>query len=455
MISFLYSALGFLAAIAVLVTIHEFGHYWVAKKLGVKVLRFSVGFGKPIWKKVAGADQTEYVIAAIPLGGYVKMLDEREGAVDESEKQRAFTQQSVYKRFAIVAAGPLFNFIFAILVYWLLFMVGVSGAKPLVGDIEANSISAQAGLHNGQLIVEVNQQPVQSWNSARLKLLQASIDNDELTITVLDNNQREQKTLDITGINVLKDQSDFMQKIGLSSWRPKIAPSIGQVVAGGAAEKAGFMVGDKVVSFNGTKIHDVKQWVDLIQSHAGKEIQVTVLRKSELVILTPIPDIKIKEGKTYGFLGVGHTLELSDEIRQKMMVVERLSPLAALNEAMTRTFDMSWLTLKVLGKLVVGEASIQNLSGPITIAHYAGVSAQIGFESFITFMALISISLGVLNLLPIPVLDGGHLFYYLIEMVKGSPVSEQVELMGQKVGLFLLLCFMSVAIYNDILRLVD
>lgn len=456
MIAFLYSIFGFITVLAVLVTIHEFGHYWVAKKMGVKVLRFSVGFGKPLWKKVAGPDQTEYVIAAIPLGGFVKMLDEREGDVGAHEKHRAFNQKSVYKRFAIVAAGPLFNFLFAIATYCLLFMVGVAGIKPMLGDISPNSIAAKAGLQSGQLIVAVNDKPVRSWSSARFNLLRQSLDAKSVDITVEDSSTiRSVKTLDVSGLNILKTQSDLFELIGLSTWRPKIAPIISAITEGGAAQRAGFKAGDKVVSIDGIAILDTAQWVNTIQASAGQEIDVVVLRDGAAVSLNPIPDIKHKNDKTYGFLGVQSTLDIPDDIWKKMSVIERYSPLDALIEAVSRTGQTSWLVLKTLGKLVIGEASIKNLSGPITIAQYAGASVQIGLEALLTFMALISISLGVMNLLPIPILDGGHLFYYLIEIIKGSPVSEQIELMGQKVGLFLLLCLMSIAIYNDILRLVS
>ncbi|MBL7004238.1 MAG: RIP metalloprotease RseP [Gammaproteobacteria bacterium] len=456
MVSFLYSVVGFICAIAILVTIHEFGHYWVAKKLGVKVLRFSVGFGKPLWKKVAGEDQTEYVIGAIPLGGYVKMLDEREGDVDEKEKHRAFTQKSVYSRFAIVAAGPLFNFIFAILAYWLLFMAGVSGVKPLIGDVELNSIAAKAGLQSEQQIIAVNDKPVQTWATARFSLLEQSVGSKSINVTVLDkNNTQSVKTLDVSQFNALNEQKEFLDQIGLSTWRPKIAPVIAAVSPDGAAARAGFKAGDKIYSMNGDIISDVKEWIRVIREHAGRELSVVVLRDGNKVTLHPIPDLKTAEGETYGFLGVSNKIIIPPSIREKMMVTEIYNPVDAFVEAISRTGQMSWLTLKVMGKLVIGEASIKNLSGPITIAEYAGTSAQMGLNTFLTFMALISISLGVLNLLPIPVLDGGHLFYYLIEMIKGSAVSEQFELMGQKVGLFVLLCFMSIAIYNDILRLVD
>lgn len=455
MISFLYSILGFIAAIAVLVTIHEFGHYWVAKKMGVKVLRFSVGFGKPIWMKKAGPDQTEYAIAAIPFGGYVKMLDEREGKVADHEKHRAFTQQSVYKRFAIVFAGPLFNFLFAIAAYWLLFVSGVAGVKPIIGDIDPNSVAGKAGLIEQQQILSVNGQKTPSWSTARYYMLQDSIDANVLNITVLEGSQQKQIQLDVSQVDILKDQTDVLDELGITRWRPKIAAAINEVNPGGAADRAGFEAGDAIVSINGEEIDDISRWVALIQSHAGQEMTVVVDRNGQQKTLKPIPDIKIVKEKTYGYLGVRNKVDIPDSIRQEITVIETYSIFDSFSKAVSRTWDVSWLTLKVLGKLVMGEASIKNLSGPITIAQYAGVSVQIGLEAFLSFMALISISLGVMNLLPVPMLDGGHLFYYLIEIVKGSAVSEQFELMGQKVGMFLLLCFMSIAIYNDLLRLIN
>lgn len=455
MISFLYSLLGFVAAIAVLVTIHEFGHYWVAKKLGVKVLRFSVGFGKPIWSKKAGPDQTEYAIAAIPFGGYVKMLDEREGDVAEHEKHRAFTQQSVYKRFAIVLAGPLFNFLFAIVAYWLLFVTGVAGVKPVIGTLDASSIAAKAGLAEQQQVLAVNGHKTPSWSTARYYMLQESIDSKKVRLTVLDGSKQKSIDLDVSKVNVLKDQSDILDELGVTQWRPKITAAISEVTAGGAAARAGFKANDIIESINGEKIDDISRWVKVIQAHAGQEITVVVKRNGQQVVLKPIPDIKVLNGETYGYLGVRNKVDIPEDVKQKMMVIESYSVIESFSKAVARTWDVSWLTLKVLGKLVVGEASIKNLSGPITIAQYAGVSVQIGLEAFLSFMALISISLGVMNLLPVPMLDGGHLFYYLIEIVKGSAVSEQFELMGQKVGMFLLLCFMSIAIYNDLLRLMN
>jgi regulator of sigma E protease len=457
MVSFIYSALAFIAAIGILVTIHEFGHYWVARRCGVKVLRFSVGFGKPLLTRTAGQDQTEYVLAAIPLGGYVKMLDEREGEVEQHELSRAFNRQPVAKRIAIVFAGPAFNFIFAIVAYSLMYMNGVSGIKPYVGDIDPAGLAQAAGMRDEDLIVSVNGIETPSWEKARLVLLQQAVDGPRLELNVQGRDlQMRQIVLDVTGIALLQDeQTDVIEQLGMGVWRPQIAPTIEDVVPGGAAEAAGLMAGDKVVSLDTQTITNVRQWVDIIRENPGRTMPLLVERAGQIEHLTVTPDLKQDAGESYGFIGVRNALIYPEEMREKLRVVERYGLIGASVEAMDKTWQMSWLTLKVLGKLIIGEASLKNLSGPITIAKYAGISARISAEQFFSFLAIISISLGVLNLLPIPMLDGGHLFYYLIEIVKGSPVSEAVEAVGQRIGLAVLMMLMSIALYNDILRLVN
>lgn len=456
-VSFIYSALAFVAAIGILVTIHEFGHYWVARLCGVKVLRFSVGFGKPLWLRRAGQDQTEYVLAAIPLGGYVKMLDEREAEVAEAEKHRSFNQQSVARRFAIVSAGPAFNFIFAILAYSLMFMNGVSGIKPFIGNIQPHSIAQSAGLMEKDLIVSVNGVPTPSWDKARFQLLEQSVDNKLLNLQLRGtDNQLREVTLDIRDQDVLEDEgSDVMELLGFSMWRPQIPPQIDEVIAGGAAEEAGIKPGDRIVALNGKAIKSVHQWVDFIRSHPEQTLSLIVLRDGVRQQLSLKPASKQDKDENIGYIGVKNVVVIPEEIRQEMQMVEQYALFDSVAEAVGKTWQMSVLTLKVLGKLVTGEASLKNLSGPITIAKYAGLSARIGAEQFFSFLAIISISLGVLNLLPVPMLDGGHLLYYLIEIVKGSPVSEAVESLGQRIGMAVLLMLMTIAIYNDILRLVN
>ena len=455
-IAILTSIPAFIVAIGVLVTVHEFGHYWVAKKMGVKVLRFSVGFGKPIWTKTAGSDNTEYIVAAIPLGGYVKMLDEREGEVAPAELDRAFNRKSVWRRFAVVAAGPAFNFLFAILAYYLIFLAGVTGIKPVIGEVREGSPAHRAGVVQEDVILSVNGIQTPSWEKARFTLLEETVGGDRLVLEVQGADlQIREKVINIANLGILEEeQIDLMGKLGITTWRPDIPAVIDQVVPGGAAEEAGIKAGDRVVSLQGQRINDVDEWVRVIRDNPHSPLDLVVMRDQELVKLQLTPRIRQEGGEAYGYVGVRNRIEVAESLRRDMEVVERFGPVSALQESVSKTWRMSWLTLRVLGKLVTGEASVKNLSGPITIAHYAGVTVRIGLEEFLGFLAIISISLGVLNLLPVPMLDGGHLFYYMIEMVKGSPVSEVVEIVGQKIGIVLLFGLMSLAIYNDLIRLV-
>ncbi len=456
-LSILYNIAAFVIAIGVLVTIHEFGHYWVARKMGVKVLRFSVGFGKPLLIKRAGEDQTEYVLAAIPLGGFVKMLDEREGDVDTAELDRAFNRKSVWRRFAIVAAGPVFNFIFAIAAYYLIYLAGVAGIKPVIGEVAVQSPAHSAGIVMQDRTLAVNGIETPSWEKARFTLLEESIGAQQITLKVQGVDlQIQDKAIDISNLGLLQEeQIDLMTDLGLSTWRPDIPPYIDEVVVGGAAEAAGIKAGDKIAALDGQTIRNVNQWVEIIRANPERELDLVVNRDGQQLALSLRPRLKQQGGEAYGFIGVMNRVEIPEEVRLEMEVVEQYGPVSALLQSIDKTWRMSWLTLRVLGKLVIGEASVKNLSGPITIARYAGITARIGLEQFLGFLAIISISLGVLNLLPVPVLDGGHLFYYLIEIIKGSPVSEAVEVAGQKVGLALLFGLMSLALYNDLLRLVE
>ena len=456
-LSIIYSILAFIVAIGVLVTVHEFGHFWVARKLGVKVLRFSVGFGKPMWLKKAGADQTEYVIAMIPFGGYVKMLDEREGEVGADELDRAFNRKSLWRRFAIVAAGPAFNFLFAIVAYYLIFLAGVSGVKPVVGEINNPSPAYTAGVQQGDLILSVNGLKTGTWERARFAMLEESVSAEKLVLQVQGQDlQIRDKVIDISELELLQEeQIDLMRDLGMSAWRPRVPPIIAEVLPDGAAQQAGLRAEDKILALDNIRIESARQWVDLIRDNAGVEMELRVLRDGREQELRLTPRSRTEAGETYGYIGVRNRIEIPESIRLEMMVTERFGPVEGLTEALDKTWRMTWLTLRVLGKLVTGEASVRNLSGPITIAHYAGLSARIGLEPFLGFLAIISISLGVLNLLPVPMLDGGHLFYYLVEAIKGSPVSEATEIIGQKIGILLLFCLMTIAIYNDLLRLVD
>ncbi len=450
---FLTSLLAFIVAIAILVAIHEFGHYWVAKKLGVKVLRFSIGFGAPLWRKVAGPDRTEYVIGAIPLGGYVKMLDEREGEVPADELDRAFNRQPVGKRIAIVAAGPIFNFLFAIFAYMLMYMVGVSGMKPVVGEVIAESPAAQAGLHAGATITEVAGKRTPTWERAALAIINQAMDDGAVDLATVDENGVPMEVrIDLADSEQLFADSEILDRIGIKPWRPKVPAVLGRLVEDGPGARAGLQVGDRVVEIGGDP---VEQWQDLVaavRSRPGEAVDFVVERNGErrrfTVELEAASDGKLKVGR------VGAAPRIDEAALAAHRVEVRFGPVEAFFQGVRRTWEMSVLTLRFMGKMLTGQASLDNVSGPITIAQYAGVSALIGVSAFLGFLGIVSVSLGVLNLLPIPVLDGGHLLFYLIELVKGSPLSETAEAVGQRIGLGLLAMLMGLAFFNDINRLI-
>jgi regulator of sigma E protease len=447
----------FIVAIGVLVTFHEFGHYWVARKAGVKVLRFSVGFGKPLFswrRKTAEGDEIEYVIAAIPLGGYVKMLDEREGEVSELEKSRAFNNQNISKRIAIVFAGPAFNFILAIFLYWLVFMMGTTVDRPFVGEAEPDSIVASAGFEVQDEVLKVGDAVVNSWNEFRLEILDQGLDGGDLQIRVrARDNYEYTRLLALGDIRLLENEGDIFKLIGFNQWIPELKAEIGGVMENSAAENAGLRKGDVFLQVDGIAVDQWSSLVEMIREKPNKAMQFVVLRNGVEEIVTVIPQSRKTKDGEQGFIGAYQ--HLPEEVRQMLITHIEYSPSEALMNATAKTWDMSTLTLRVLWKMVSGEASLSNISGPITIATYAGVTASIGLVSFLSFLAVISVSLGVLNLLPVPMLDGGHLFYYLIEIIKGSPVSEAFELRGQQVGMAILALLMSVAIFNDLQRLVQ
>ncbi|MEJ2508997.1 MAG: RIP metalloprotease RseP [Gammaproteobacteria bacterium] len=450
--SFFFTIVAFLVAISILIAIHEFGHFWVAKRLGVKVLRYSIGFGKPLWRFVGGRDRTEYVIAALPIGGYVKMLDEREGEVAEADLPRAFNRQPVAKRFAIVLAGPLFNFLLAIVIYWLVFVIGVSGVRPQINGVKPDTPAAQAGLHRNQEIVAVNGQATPTWTAAMQALLPNAIERSTATLTVreADGSNREVK-MDLSGINMDDVPARLFQAMGIEPWRPKVETIIGSVQPGSPAELAGLRAGDRIIQLNGEPIHSWHLLVVRVQPLAGQSVKVTVMRGERKKTIDVTPRSVQQDGKTVGQLGIRPKQRAP--IPKTMQATYRYGPLAAIGQSLHKTWEMSTLTLKMLGKMIVGEASVKNLSGPINIAHLAGESASAGPMPYLDFIAIVSISLGILNLLPIPILDGGHLLWYIVEMVKGRPVSEATEAAGQRIGIVLLLLLMGLAFYNDLARL--
>ncbi len=452
--SFLLSLVAFIIAIGVLVTIHEFGHYWVAKKMGVKVLRFSVGFGKPLWQKVAGPDKTEYVLAAIPLGGYVKMLDEREGDVDESELDRAFNRKSVWARIAIVIAGPLANLILAVLVYWLVFIVGITGIAPIVGDPLKDSPAAMAGFQSEDRIVEVNGKATPTWNTVYVGLLDGIVSGGgEIDITVDTTSGAQATRKLVLAKELLNQDGDVVGSIGLNRWWPDVDPVIGGLVAGGAAEGAGLQVGDKILSSDGATVDTWRQLVEIIRASADKSLNLVVLRGNSEIDLQLTPARRESPGGDIGFIGARET-QSQAVIDEKLRTVERYTPLTALSMGFSRTMEMISVSVKMIGKLLTGQASLKNtVSGPISIAQFAGQSVSVGIDHYLSFIALVSISLGVFNLFPVPMLDGGHLLYYAIELVTGRPVSERIQIVGQQIGIALLGTLMIFVFYQDILRL--
>lgn len=447
------SALAFLVALGILISIHEYGHFWVARRVGIKVLRFSIGFGKALFRRTGRVDNTEFVVAAIPLGGYVKMLDEREGSVPVAERHRAFNQQPLWARSAVVVAGPVANFLLAIVAYWIVMMIGISGVAPLVGEPQLDSAAAQAGFQYEDRIVSVNGQQTPTWADARIALLESSLSaTGPLDIEVESaNGEQLIRSLPVTQADMLQSDGDAVANLGFRAWWPEVDPVIGEVVAGGAAEAAGLLAGDRIESVNGESVMSWRDLVETVQPSAGIALDVMVLRDGERLPLTLTPEAVELGNQTVGRIGVMETQSAS--LSEKARVVVKHPPLAAFGEALQRTWDMSALTVRMMGKLLLGQASLDNISGPISIAQYAGQSATIGIDHYINFIALISISLAVLNLLPIPMLDGGHLLYFAAEAIRGKPLSERTQIMGQQVGIALLGALMFLAFYNDLWRL--
>lgn len=445
--------LAFIVAIVVLVLFHELGHYWVARMCNVKVLKFSLGFGKAIYAKRFEGGETEWVISAIPLGGYVKMLDEREGEVLPHELARAFNRQPVLRRMAIVVAGPIANLLLAIALYLVLFIHGVPGVKPILGMVLPSTPAASAQLHAQDMIVSINGQATPSWQDVRWVLLdlvlQRSAANLELHsaegISIF-------RVLDLSSLHPADLDSDFLHKLGLQPYQPPITPVLEKLIDGGAAQRAGLHAQDKILRVNQQEIPRWEDFVEVVRSHPGSMLNVEVERAGSLVALSVTPDAITEAGKQVGRIGAA---PLVDRAAFDVLLTEvKYPPLTALGEAMRKTWGTSALSLKMIWKMVMGEVSLKSISGPISIADYAGQSAQLGLGAYLDFLALISISLGVLNLLPIPLLDGGHLLYYTAELVKRSPVSEELWEAGQKVGIALLVTMMAFALYNDISRLI-
>ena len=444
------SILALALTLGILVTLHEYGHFWVARRCGVKVLRFSVGFGKPLfsWYDRQG---TEYAIAAIPLGGYVKMLDEREGPVPEELKAQAFNAQPPSRRIAIAAAGPVANFIFAIFAYWLLSVAGVTSVAPVIGDVADGSVAEQIGLREGMEIRAIDGRRVASWRDANMRLLERAGEHGTITVDVVDGSARGSVSGELGGWNLSDDTPDPLGEFGITPWRPEVPAVLGVISEGGRAEQAGLLPGDRVVAVNG---EPVASWFDLVDHiHAAPEqaLALTIDRDGRELEISARPASRtLDNGEVIGFLGAGvEPVSWPDELLREV----RYGPLEAIPQAIGETWSDTRMTLIAIKKMATGLLSPTNLSGPITIARVADASVRSGFEDFIRFLAYLSISLGVLNLLPVPVLDGGHIVYYTIEAIRGKPLSEEVQGLGLRIGMALILTLMVFALYNDLMRL--
>lgn len=449
----LTSIFAFVLAIGILVAVHEYGHYLIARLIGVKVLRFSIGFGRPIWLRRWGTDQTEYCVSAVPLGGYVKLLDEREGNVDSVDLPRAFNRQPIPKRIAVLVAGPMMNFVFAVFAYWAMFVIGVPGAQPIIGDVTEASIAANAGLAEGDRIVQVGEQPVATWEGAILAILDSILADGDMPMQVVDRqDDRRTVRLDVQGkMTELTEPGKMFSGLGITPWAPPWFPLVTDVQAGSPAETAGLLPGDLILRLDGDPVHNGADWVRLVQSKPDQTVQIVVERGGAELQLTVGLASKLSEGNLVGWIGT--TTTVPPGVLDRYRADQRYSFGESFGVALKRTWSMSALTVRMVGRMITGEVSAKNISGPINIAQYAGYSASGGLVSFLSFLAIVSISLGILNLLPIPMLDGGQVVYQVLEAFKGSPLSERAQLIGQQIGIMILVVLMSFAFYNDLARI--
>lgn len=451
MTQWLISAAAFVVAIGFLVAIHEYGHYWVARRMGVRVLRYSIGFGSRVVGWTSRRTGIEYWLSAIPLGGYVKMLDEREAPVADADKPFAFNRVHPLRRIAIVAAGPGVNLLFAIIAYWVIFMLGVPGIKPVIDAPPAGSLAAQAGLQAGDDIRQLGNTSIQDWQQLRLGLIERALDHRPVSIKVAHGDSAPRElTLDLS--EAPADPDALFKKLGIDLYQPPATPVIGRIMPDSPAAAADLQAGDEVRSIDGQALNSPQALVDAVRERAGQTVTLGVERHGQQHNLqATLASQTADDGKPVGHLGAQITVDSA--AWDAMRTQRQYGPIAAVPAAIGKTWELSALTVRLMGRMIVGQVSWRNVSGPIQIASFAGQTAQIGLVAFISFMALISVSLAVLNLLPIPVLDGGHLLYYAVEWIRGRPLSEAVQSAGQQVGMVALLMLMTVAFYNDILRL--
>jgi regulator of sigma E protease len=437
----------FIVAIGILVAVHEYGHFWVARRLGIRVLRYSIGFGKPLWRHVSKKDDVEYVIAAIPLGGYVKLLDEREGNVPAALAPQAFNRQPVWKRIAVLLAGPAFNLVFAVLVYWVLFTAGVPGLKPFVGEVAPQSIAALGGLRNNDQIVSVGGKRVETLEAAVLGIIDDLVDDATIALVVRGEDGSERNVTLHAGerSRALTEPDALFPGLGFQVGRPPVRAIIADVVPGSAGARAGLQAGDEILSLDGETVESSTHLTALVRTMANKTVDVGIRRGDSARTLPVRIDEVEAGGERIGRIGVAFDLS-------QMYTVQQYGLGSALGQAAAKTWDMSVFTLQIVGRIFTGDVSLKAISGPISIAETTGFAARQGWRTFLSTLALISISLGILNLLPIPILDGGQVVYQLAELVRGRPVSERALLVGQQIGIAMLLLMMTVAFYNDIAR---
>ncbi len=442
--------LAFFFTLAVLIVFHEYGHYWVARRMGVKVLRFSVGFGQVIASRT-DRHGTEWALSAIPLGGYVKMVDEREGEVPAAQLDQAFNRKSLGARAAIVAAGPLANFLLAILLFWGLFLVGVPILKPIVGEPAPGSPAQLAGVQSGETITRINGESIASWQDLHWLALKQVLRGAPLQIETV--NQRGHLAFRNLVVPELGEELENapLKALGLARYLPPLAPVLGQIAPDGVAAHAGLRAGDHIVAIDDVAMATWEQVVETIRRSPGKNLRLTLARAGQTRQLGLAPAIARDGDLAIGRIGAGPRVD--PEVLASLQGTAHYGPLEAMRRALARTWELSSFSLEMLGRMITGQASLKNLSGPLTVADYAGQSAESGLGSFVSFLALVSVSLGVLNLLPVPLLDGGHLLYYFAEFLTGRPVSEHIQEIGQKIGMSLLGLLMFFALYNDFSRL--